>query len=451
MPTPQDLQRLRTLLTRLTAIGNAQRGELILADDWNALVAAVADVAQAVLAADAQPTVPPHEHLDQVTPAWLAQQLRDLIERGPLADPATQQRLIDFDQRLKRLSDQLDESRNRVDEFRGRLTDVVSRDLEREAAVTNVRRAVENVVDPRPDLINLRNTLASVQRDLGNVLQAAAKLTVNGQVVDVGALVNRVGQLEQLRDRLKFANGELLDAATVEARLTAVENKAVTQDQLDDAIKKRPIEVPPDVLSGVEDRIGTDLRNQVNQSLDAFGTQIRNETTTRLNGVGDIVTSRVNDALPGVTRDITNTLNAAIETARKSAVDAAAAAATQALDAREKSIRADLTSMISDVSAKTGAAARAEVAAQLPAQLDGIRSDVASLSKKLDAVGAQTARHEDLVNQHSATLAAMPQDLAKLKADLRTSLLGEIDLRFDAANRSIDDRLTTAARRRPMP
>ena len=38
MPTPEDLQRLRGLLSQLNSIGNVQRGELIRAEDWNALV-----------------------------------------------------------------------------------------------------------------------------------------------------------------------------------------------------------------------------------------------------------------------------------------------------------------------------------------------------------------------------------------------------------------------------
>jgi hypothetical protein len=118
------------------------------------------------------------------------------------------------------------------------------------------------------------------------------------------------------------------------------------------------------------------------------------------------------------------------------------AAAGQALDAREKAIRADVGAMLSDVNSKMSASVRAEVATQLPAQLDGVRSDLAAASKKLDTVAAQTARHEDVLSQHTATIAALPQDQANLKNDLRTALLGELDLRFAAANRAIDDRFT---------
>src|SRR5688500_8373831 len=136
MPTTQDLDRLRGLLGQLTQIGEARRGELIRAEDWNALVLAVADIARAVLAADAAVAVPGHEHPDQVTAAWLSPDLRDLLERGPLADPAVQKRLTDIEQTLRRTRETQDASDKKVEEFRGRLSDVAARDVERQAAVT---------------------------------------------------------------------------------------------------------------------------------------------------------------------------------------------------------------------------------------------------------------------------------------------------------------------------
>ena len=441
MPTPQDLQRLRGLLNQLNAIGNAQRGELIRAEDWNTLVAAVTDVAQAVLAEEAAETVPGHEHLDQVTSAWLSPQLREVFERGPFADPAAQQRLLALEQNLKRLADRIDESRSNVEEFRKRLTDVTTRDLEREAAVTNVRRAVENVLDPRPDLLNIRNTLASVQREMGSVLQAASRLTVNGEVVDLGGVVNRVGELEGFRNRLRFANGELLDAATLERRLGEVTNRTVSQEQLDEAIRTRPTQVPPEILSGIEDRLGTNLRNQVNESLGTFGTEIRGEVDTRLSGVGDLVNSRLNDALPGVTQSITTNLNASIETARRGAIDAAIAGAGQALSTREQAIRADLDAGLADVRAGIPGAVRTEVGQQLPAQLAGIRTDLTAVNRRVDLVSAQATSHDETLSQHSIAVAAIPQDQANLKNELRTSLLAEVELRSANIARSLDEQL----------
>jgi hypothetical protein len=443
MPTPQDLQRLRGLLTQLNAIGNVQRGELIRAEDWNTLVNAVTDVAQAVLAEEAAETVPAHEHLDQVSSAWLSPQLREVFERGPLADPAAQQRLLELEQKLKRLADRIDESRSNVEDFRKRLTDVATRDLEREAAVTNVRRAVENVLDARPDLLNIRNTLASVQREMGTVLQAASRLTVNGQPVDLGSVVNRVDELEGFRNRLRGANGELLDGAAIERRIGEVANRTVSQQQLDDAIRTRPTQVPTEVLSGIEDRLGTNLRNQVSERLGTFGNEIRGDVSNRLSGVGDLVNSRLNDALPGVTQSITTNLNAAIETARRTAIDSAIAGAGQALNTREQAIRADLTAGLADVRSGIAGAVRTEVGQQLPGQLAGIRTDLTAFNRRVDLVSAQATRHDETLNQHSIAIAAIPQDQTNLRNDLRTSLLAEIELRSANTSRLLNDRLNT--------
>jgi hypothetical protein len=443
MPTAQDLQRLRGLLTQLNAISHVQRGELIRAEDWNTLVAAVTDVAQAVLAEDAAETVASHEHLDQVTSAWLAPQLREIFERGPLADPAAQQRLLELEQNLKRLADRIEESRSNVEDFRKRLTDVATRDLEREAAVTNVRRSVENVLDPRPDLLSIRNTLASVQREMGTVLQAASRLTLNGQVVDIGNVLNRVGELEGFRSRLRFANGEALDGATLERRLGDVTNRTVSQQQLDDAIRTRPTQVSPEVLSGIEDRLGTTLRNQVGEQLGNFGNEIRGDVNTRLSGVGDLVNSRLNDALPGVTQNITTNLNASIETARRTAIESAIASAGQTLNTREQAIRADLTSGLADVRSGISATVRTEVGQQLPAQLTSIRTDLTAVNRRVDLVSTQATRHDETLSQHSVAIAALPQDQANLRNELRTSLLAEVELRSANIGRSLDERLNT--------
>lgn len=446
MPTPQDLQRLRGLLTQLQAISNVQRGELIRAEDWNSLVAAVTDVAQAVLAAEGAVTVPAHEHLDQVTSGWLSLQLREIFERGPLADPATQQRLLELEQRLKRLADQLDDSRSRVDEFRGRLTDLATRDLERESAVTNVRRAIENVSDPRPDLLNLRNTLASVQREMGNVLEASTRLTVGGQVVDLGNVVNRVGQLEQLRERLRLANGELLDAATVERRLSEVINRGVSHQQLDDAIRSHPTEVSPETLGGIEGRLGTNIRNQVNESFTGFGNEIRGEMDNRLASVGNIVDARLNDALPGVSQSLTTTLTASIQAARASAIEAALAGAGQTLNVREHAIRSDLETRLADINTNVNTSVRTQVAQQLPEQLAGVRSDLSAVSRRLDSVSAQATRHDETIGQHSVALARIPQDQVTLRTELRQNVISEVELRTGAAARAMEERLTALDR-----
>jgi hypothetical protein len=195
------------------------------------------------------------------------------------------------------------------------------------------------------------------------------------------------------------------------------------------------------VLSGIEERLGTNLRTQVNESLGTFGTEIRGEVNTRLSGVGDLVNSRLNDALPGVTQSITTNLNASIETARRGAIDAAVAGAAQALNTREQAIRTDLEAGLADVRAGIPGTVRTEVGQQLPGQLAGIRTDLTAVNRRVDLVSTQATRHDETLNQHSIAIAAIPQDQANVRNELRTSMLAEVELRSANAARSLDERL----------
>jgi hypothetical protein len=440
MPTPEDLDRLRALLTQLTQIGSAHRGELIRADDWNTLVNSVADVARAVLAADAAPVIPPHQHLDQVTADWLAPQLRSLIERGPLADPAVQNRLSQLEQTLARFGQQLDSNEKKVDDFRGRITDVATRDLAREAAVTSVRRSLENVIDPRPDIQAMRTTLGAVQKDITTVQEIASKLTVGGVPVDVGQLVTRVGGLEQFRDTFRAANGELLNAAAIERRLAEVSTRTVTQNQLDDALKNFQVEIPQSQIDVIQTRLEASTREQVNGVMANFRGEVDTNINTRLAGVADLVSQRVNDALPGLTQSVTSSLNQRIDAAQKAAVDTAVAAAQKTLDDREKAIRADVASQISDTRASIAANIRTEVSQQLASGLTTINTNLAGAVSRLDTMTAQVNKQAEQLTSQAAAIAKVTQDTATLSNNLRTMVQSEISLQVAVITRSIDDK-----------
>src|SRR5258708_26764641 len=284
MPTAQDLDRLRALLAQLKQVGSVQPGERILAADWNTLAGVIADLAQAVLAAETVATVPPHQHRDQVALDWVSQGVRAIIQRGPLADPAAQNQLAAIAQTLQRFGAGLDETRITIEDFRGRLTDVATNDLARETAVTNVQRSLSNVIDPRPDIAAMRASLDALQTNLVTVQRAAASLTVGGALVDVGALAGRVSNLEQFREGLKAANGQQLDGRTIENRFAQLQASAVTQDQLLQAFKDHPVVIPADQIQALETSPGTNLRDQGNTHLQTCHGQIHATPATRFSG-----------------------------------------------------------------------------------------------------------------------------------------------------------------------
>ena len=441
MPTPQNLQRLQALLTQLNTIANVQSGELIRAGNWNTLVGSVINLAQAVLASDLNEAVPPHEHPDQVSNAWLVPQLRELLERGPLADPAAQARLLELEARLKRLADKLEGNRDKFEEFRGRLRDVVTRDLEREVAVTNVRRVLDNVVDPRPDILAFRNTLSGIQRDMGTVLEAASQLTVGDAVVDLGTLVNQVADMMAFRERFRFGNGELLDAITIEQRLAEVTNRFVSNEQVDDLIRNRPVEIPDERLAAIETNIGNDLRGQVNGTLQSLTEQLRAEVDERLNSVGNLVGVRVTDAIPGIVQTVSNNLTGTIQTARMEAVNEAVALVRTDLNSQEESFRADLDRRLTQLRTNISETVRNEVGQRVTVELGALLTDVSNLGSRVATLSGETERTAETVKAHTTQIAGLPQEIANIRNDLRQTLLTEIDVRISNVRRTLDTQI----------
>jgi len=441
--TAQDLARLRAMLTQLQQIGSAQTGELIRAADWNALASAVADLARAVLAAETDTAVPPHAHPDQVSLDWLTQPVRDLMQRGALSDPAAQNRLTALEQRVDRLGARLDTTATTVDDFRGRLTDVATNDLARQSAVTSVQRALNSVVDPRPDIAAMRASLDAVHANLTAVQQAASALTVNGAPVDVGGLATRVTGLEGFRDTFRAANGQLLDAATVETGIAQIRASAVTQDQLTQAFHDHPPTIPADQITGLETRLATSLRDQVNGTLATFQTQVQSALDGRLGAVGDLVTARLNDAIPGVTQTVTTAVSAGVAAAQKAAVDAANANTAAVVSAREQVVRADLASQIAAVNGGIAAAVGAQVTQQVAAGLQTVKAGLDAASQKVDALTAQVGQQASAAQGQAGSLAQLTQAVSAMQNNLQQFVLAQITLQVATITRGIDDRFTS--------
>ncbi len=439
MPTAQDLDTLRALLAQLQTVSSFQPGELIRAADWNTLAGVVAQLAQLVLAAESAATVPPHQHLDQVDLTWFTQQVSDLMQRGPLSDPAAQNRLTALEQTQTRLQSNLDAATSTITGLRSRVSDVATNDLVRQTAITNVQRTLTSVADPGPQIAAMRASLDSVQGSLATVQQAASSLVVGGKPIDVGALAGRLTNLEQFRDGLKSASGQLLDGATLDQRFSQLQTSAVTQDQLTQAFKDHPIEIPADQINNLETRLGTTLHDQVNTQLQTFQTQVQSSVDTRFSSVGDLVNSRIGDAVPGLTQTLTTNLSASITAAQKAATDAANASAQAAIAASEKAIRAELGAQIASVNSGLTAAVNAQVTQQLSVSLQSIQGSLTAASQKLDAVTATVTQQGATLKDQATQLASVPQTLASLKNDLQQSVINQVNLQVATINRNISD------------
>lgn len=246
MATVAELERITALVEQLLPLRARRRGELIDADDWNTVVGALLEVARAVVA-DSDQGVATHGHADQVSAGWLEPTLRARIEKGPLADPASVARVAKVERDLAALRRRLDGVGGDVKLVRAAADRLEASDLARESSLTRVVRKVDGLGDARDDVSDVRQTLGTLQGDLERVSAFARDLDDDdGSTVTVGALLERIGTLEGLRERLTSPDGTELNATSLELRLAELENTLVTEEELDEALSSRPPGSLPD-------------------------------------------------------------------------------------------------------------------------------------------------------------------------------------------------------------
>ncbi|WP_137862969.1 MULTISPECIES: hypothetical protein [unclassified Sphingomonas] len=444
MPTVEDLDRLKKAMATLAGL-EAARGELIRAEDWNLLVDIVVDFGRALLAREDAKVVPPHEHRDQVTAEWLAPALRAQIERGPLADPAQSLRLSAAELRLTRLSERLDTQQSAATDLLARFDTITTRDIERQAAVTRLTRNVEAVSDPGPQLDAMRNSLKSVQDNIAKVIDASARLNdAGGRPIDLAALDARVSNLDKFTQRLRGANGEFLDFASLENKLADISAKSVAQDQLTEAIRNAANTRPPN-LDQLEASISADLQTRFEGSLNNLKTELDSSVNSRLSGLDGLVDARVTAALPGVTTSINSALDARLSQTRDAAVAAAADSANRDLATRADALRAEFTAGLASSTESVRGLIQNEVTSRVAANLQATAGDLAKANARLDKFADQIATLDASRTDVAMSVAALPQQLAALRAELRDTLIGEATTRANATLAQVTAKFDTLA------
>ena len=444
MPTAVELERLKVLAERLEPLARAAPGELILAESWNTLVGVVGELARALLAQDRAAELPAHEHVDQVSLGWLEPSLRALIQRGPLADPVAETRLADIKRRVDRLGQRHEGLDEAVGELRGSLDGVATRDLVREAQLTLTQRTLESQAGTVDDVGALRETLGSVQSDVRAALDIGRRLTVDGQAFDAAALVERVGAVEALRDRLRLPDGELLDASALERRLTELTTTLVTETELDEALARRRVIVDPDVLAGVEERLRLTVAGDAEAAAQRATDRLQADLTTRLAGVDEQVQRAVSDAAGGLREELGQSQGLALQ------------------DAVER-LREQTENLLSDRTSVLAGELRAELLATEERTRDfatttakelslAAAQDVAGrLGTRIDDVDAITSKLSDQQTELSRELvasAARIEQVAVQESSARDAQIAALRREQSAEFSRLDTRVTEVEQRR---
>ncbi len=441
MPTAAELDRVQALVKRLNALGSAQRGDLILAQQWNDLVGLVVELAQSMLDANAGDRVPPHEHPDQVSMTWLSPTVRSLLEKGPLADPKATTRVTDVEGRVRAVTADLDKLRGTIEGARDRLTELATRDLVREADANEVRLVVGALSERRDDVLEVRKTLGSISEKVDKAVEASSRLVIDGQPADLNALNARIVGVEELRDRLRTTTGDLLDAAEFEKRLATLRNSLVTQEQLETAFKNRPSQLDPNTLDGLRGELLVQVRDETRSTLATLSGEIRGETEARLGGVDALVEQRIQERVGAAVGVEITKLRGENKDADQTLLSAARAFTQSEVAAATTTLRGEVGALIGAVDADVKTRIPDELAALLPdalapleAAVNAARTDAAAVVTKLgdlsNTLTQARARIEQVALAGTAAVAAT-----------RTELLGEMATRDAATRKEVDKRI----------
>ncbi|CAM5780266.1 hypothetical protein [Cellulomonas persica] len=426
MATVVEIERLQALVERLGPLAAKARGELIAADDWNTLVAALIEVGRATVASG-QAGVPQHEHPDQVSIGWLDPQLRQIITGGGLKDPALDSALIKLrrdvgllDTRLSRVGEDLASTRTRVDV-------VATNDLTRSATLDRLNRKVLGAADDRGDIADMRTTLRTLQVEVGRAVEVGSQLEVDGRPVDVPGLVQRLGDVEKLRDRLTRPDGSLLDASGLEIRLTELQTSLVTQDQLTEAIDEvREGRGGAGDLEQVLDAARQAARTEAGSAVETLGTDLRSQLQARFAEIGPVVDAAVKrETAALVDQVLTTTRNELAESLTNLDTEVREAVAAD-LDRRLEVADARTRDQLDQLQASIAPQVERAVDNQLANALGDVRAQLERVDERQSALESQVKENSTRIAQLDERIEVNRRAEAVEREQLRKDLLTEI-------------------------
>jgi hypothetical protein len=429
MPTAAETDRLQSVVARLQTLGNVQRGDLVTAQRWNDLVSVVTSLAQMMLEMRDDRAVPPHEHPDQVKLSWLDPALRGLVEKGP-TEPV---KWIEVDHRVAVLEKEVGTVHTAASDARDRLAEISTRELVRDASISEVRRVVETIDRRKDEVADLRKTFDSIHAKVGTAIEASTRFVIGGQPVDMDALDRRIKAVEELRTSVQTS------VTGFDTRITDLQRSAVTQAQLDEAVRTH-VNVSPEQIAGIETNVKTSLRTEFDASLAEVGTKIGRTVDERLAGVDSTVKQRIEERLPAAIGPAVDAVKAQIDTtaaqlrgdtrAVGDQANASIVAARQELGASIANVQSSLTAVKRDVDLTL------PKVAELQTSVSIAQRDAASAVQKTAAQAA------DLQAAKARTEQVALQTTDAIKKTER-SLLEEIDRRSTGTRTLIDERFAT--------
>ena len=431
MQTVDDLQRLSALLGRLQPLANVQRGQLIEATSWNTLVEAIMEMARAML--DEVETVADHDHTEEVTIDWLAPTLKNLIERGPLTDPVSENRLREVERRVKSFNSQSVEIERNVQSLRERWDDLATRDVQREANLVRIDKTVNGLPDANQGILDVRTTLDTLRGELQRALEFSDSLDVGGELVNMGEIIGRLESVEALRDSLTTADGQLFDISAFEIQLQELQNDFVPRDELDDILSDQQVSISDEQIASLQTQLSDSLTASQEASLatalTAMQEQIAQDFNEQFGDIDAVVSTavarlesdmrdaileqltsefneRIDEGLAGIEQQFTEQLSGVQE--ELSNLSSAHASLTADIDGALSAVKEDVSVLKTDVTKLQSDLG------QFGTNVTSLGDSVGAISTRLDTLGEQTVALDSQLDLFSSNMKTIDLQLGGL-------------------------------------
>jgi len=448
--TTDRARQIAALTDKLKPLGGKSRGMPIEAADWNTVVAVLSDVLGIELAqetdssalADSRYAPIQHQHLGQVTAAWLDTDLQQRTADGG-GGVATRQVLADMQRQVTSLLTQVAQLTTLVQAQQASTDRTASNDIDRTRQLIAVDTRIAGLEGLNTTVAGIAHAQQALETNVNTVLDLRKALSdANGKPIDVAGLAKDVADLQGLRDSLTGADGKPLRLRDLQLQIIDLTNRL--PQTAGNALEQRLATLGSDLQA----HAAADAKTQI----DGLRTEMTAANITLASGLTTKLEGEIATARDSVTASATGQIAAAearLNTNLTNGITAAQAGLTTTLQAN-----------VNDAVTKGLANLNSQIATVVDSRVPGLRAQLQtdvqnavtpvlqkSVADGLAAFGTRLTTVETGLSRLNGGLAAQIQaavdtSVTTLQTNLAQQVTTQVKAAQDSLSATIDQKVS---------
>jgi hypothetical protein len=466
MASTTQLPRISSLVDRLAPLAKKQRGMRIEAEDWNTLVDVISGILEIDRAQEQAVSVKleerfaprTHDHTGQVTTAWLAPELQDLLGGGGSGSVLTRSALAEANQKIQGMGKEVARLTEAVERQQKLLDAAAVDELDRSRTLREFEKRFASVEDLRTLVTTLNGQVSGLSKNVDQVLKLREALTdPTGAPINVAGLREEVTALNELRENLKGVDGTLLRLRDIELKLNELSDVVGVTGSA--SLETRLASLSADIetrLDAKYSKLNTALREELlaaNATSEAklkqeLGAQIASNRTEleqmldkRLVASESSLTAAFDAKLAATSKTVLNEAAAATKASIDSALASIPGQVQKAVDAATASLHAQLSDELRTFTTTTIGDEIAAVEKRLNQQVAAIDSRVTAMDKQLPVLVEQSL-NEAVRGLEEQLMQSITKQIATAQASLESAVNARVSATVNSSLAEVDARIT---------